>query len=571
MKKIMMLAWACLFSIAMLSAQGVEEVTLVVSGDGATKEEATHVALRSAIEQAFGCFVSANTEILNDSLVKDEIITISSGNIQKYTELAYMQMENGKSYVSLQTTVSLTKLVKYAQSKGAECEFAGATFAANVKLYELNKANSEKALQNILTVLENTDNLFDYVLKVGEPRINSKGQVGLGFGIYLYANQNTANFYRYMNTTLKAISYTEEQIQPFQNMGYRFYQHQEDEINLTFGKTSYRPHTPKIAYFYQPIFKGAYYRRKGGTDAEPGYFFYQMKDILAQKAADILLNDNIGNQYAISKEDIGIYYDDSDVAFGSFTIDCDDVINITQGIFPYTNHRTYGPSDTNCYNSLGLYRVSGCDKHSYDFLCYFNMDNAIGYRLAAFGTSLSIPKDTVGKFSNFYLTKKDGTPVPTTTIFSEDGRWAGTPPQTQTKKEVLKIKGIPVCTEKEYMFGDSISAYADVSVIFRLGEVKEGYTYIKVKPLCNEERKPSISYKVIKKYGYYDVRITYLHAKHEHWGSDMGDFRIPISVDLHQSDGNTIWSDTVYITGNIDREASIRQLREEANIVPWSR
>lgn len=54
-------------------AQDSKEVTLVVNGEGSTKEEATHVALRSAIEQAFGTFVSANTTILNDELVKDEI------------------------------------------------------------------------------------------------------------------------------------------------------------------------------------------------------------------------------------------------------------------------------------------------------------------------------------------------------------------------------------------------------------------------------------------------------------------------------------------------------------------
>ena len=57
------------------------EVTLVVTGEGATKEEATNNALRSAVEQAFGVFVSANTEILNDEIVKDEIASISSGNI----------------------------------------------------------------------------------------------------------------------------------------------------------------------------------------------------------------------------------------------------------------------------------------------------------------------------------------------------------------------------------------------------------------------------------------------------------------------------------------------------------
>ena len=97
---------------------GKQNDALVVNGDGATKEEATHAALRSAIEQAFGTFVSANTTILNDELVKDEIATVSSGNIQSFTELSSYTLPNGNMSVSLQVTVSIGKLVTYAKSKG---------------------------------------------------------------------------------------------------------------------------------------------------------------------------------------------------------------------------------------------------------------------------------------------------------------------------------------------------------------------------------------------------------------------------------------------------------------------
>lgn len=77
-----------LFSVSYISAkETTDEVTLVVSADGTTKEEATKSALRNAIEQAFGTFVSANTEILNDELVKDEIVTISNGNVKNFTEV----------------------------------------------------------------------------------------------------------------------------------------------------------------------------------------------------------------------------------------------------------------------------------------------------------------------------------------------------------------------------------------------------------------------------------------------------------------------------------------------------
>ena len=76
------------------SSLAKDEVSLIVSGDGSTKEEATKAALRSAIELAFGTFVSANTKILNDELVKDEIITVSSGNVKNYKYLSEIE-ENG--------------------------------------------------------------------------------------------------------------------------------------------------------------------------------------------------------------------------------------------------------------------------------------------------------------------------------------------------------------------------------------------------------------------------------------------------------------------------------------------
>lgn len=129
-------------------AQQTDEVTLVVSADGPTKDEATKIALRSAIEQAYGTFVSANTTILNDELVKDEIVTVTNGNIKNYEEIS-SNIVNGKTYITLKATVCISKLVSYAQSKGVETEFAGATFAMNMKMKELNKQNELKALKNL--------------------------------------------------------------------------------------------------------------------------------------------------------------------------------------------------------------------------------------------------------------------------------------------------------------------------------------------------------------------------------------------------------------------------------------
>lgn len=153
-------------------AQQTDEVTLVVSADGPTKDEATKIALRSAIEQAYGTFVSANTTILNDELVKDEIVTISSGNIKNYSEMSSNVMPDGKFFVTLKATVSISKLVSYAQSKGAETEFAGSTFGMNMKMKELNKKNEEIALKNLADqIIALYPSAFSYSLTVSEPKL----------------------------------------------------------------------------------------------------------------------------------------------------------------------------------------------------------------------------------------------------------------------------------------------------------------------------------------------------------------------------------------------------------------
>lgn len=159
-----------------------DEVALTVSADGATKEEATKIALRSAIEQAYGAFVSANTTILNDEMVKDEIVTISNGNIKSYQEVASALLPNGHTTVTLNAIVSISKLTSYAQSKGATTEFAGATFAMNVKMMELNKQNEMKALDNlILQIKEILPTAFDLELIVDEPQLYSKSNPFSGY------------------------------------------------------------------------------------------------------------------------------------------------------------------------------------------------------------------------------------------------------------------------------------------------------------------------------------------------------------------------------------------------------
>ena len=149
-----------------------DEVTLIVSDKAVDSEKATTIALRSAIEQAYGTFVSANTTILNDDLVKDEIVTISNGNIKSYNVLSKIKCEDNQVMVTIDATVCISKLVSYAKSKGASTEFAGATFAQNMKIKELNKKNELQALRNLIVMTKEMLPLaYNMKLSIAEPVI----------------------------------------------------------------------------------------------------------------------------------------------------------------------------------------------------------------------------------------------------------------------------------------------------------------------------------------------------------------------------------------------------------------
>ena len=198
-----------------------DDVSLVVSGEGPTKDEATKVALRSAIEQAFGTFVSSNTNILNDELVKDEIVTVSSGNIKSY-EYISEDNSNGKYNVVVKAVVSIGKLVSYTQSKGGQTELAGAAFVMDVKMKKLYKENEEKAIEHLMIQLrELFPRMFDYSINVmGNPQRTSKGINYVNVAVTFSSNNNYQVAHSMIWKTLSALCIkTENEVEDLRKKG----------------------------------------------------------------------------------------------------------------------------------------------------------------------------------------------------------------------------------------------------------------------------------------------------------------------------------------------------------------
>ena len=179
-------------------------ISLVTTGSGDTKDEATKNALRNALEQAYGAFVSSNSQVVNDELVRDEIVSISTGNIVSYDVLSYV--DSIPKQVTVNAVVSITRLQKYAQNKGMSAELAGNTFAMNLKMEELNKKNQDLALKHLLEQTQiMAQNLFDYEILVGNPERTPEG-VQVPIALQVIANDNTLTYYDLFHKTLSSLA-----------------------------------------------------------------------------------------------------------------------------------------------------------------------------------------------------------------------------------------------------------------------------------------------------------------------------------------------------------------------------
>ena len=217
MKKLLSLVAAMI--IAATTFAQVDEVTLTVIGTGVNEEQATLQALRSAIEQSFGTFVSANTTILNDRLVQDEIVSVSNGNVKEYQKLAVATLSNGQVSVSAKVTVSVNKLIAYAKSKGSRAEFAGQTYAANAKLMRLKAQSVSQAYKLMAQQLESiAKDMFDAEIEItGAPKRCNVEQMGNVYyfdcNVYLKSNIASTNFYNLYNKTLSELTLTKDEIE----------------------------------------------------------------------------------------------------------------------------------------------------------------------------------------------------------------------------------------------------------------------------------------------------------------------------------------------------------------------
>ncbi|MDB0042528.1 hypothetical protein N9E80_00655 [Flavobacteriaceae bacterium] len=206
-----------------LNSFSQEIIELKTTGFGGNESMAETDALRKAIEEAFGAFISSDTEIFNDELIKDEIVTVSNGNIIGFNLISKGKSDSETFFGTYKVKVSLTKLTEYAQSKGVSVEVSGGLFAADMKLKKLYKSNEEKSIRSALFVFDSyIKKGFDFNLVVESPTLNpnkktDEEEYQNNLIVEVSLNKNFIQGVNYINSVFESLTLNELEVQDYYN------------------------------------------------------------------------------------------------------------------------------------------------------------------------------------------------------------------------------------------------------------------------------------------------------------------------------------------------------------------
>ena len=112
-------------------------LSLTVEGLGVSKEDAEKDAYRNAIRQVVGAYVDAETIVANDEIIRDKVITLSSGYVEHAATKSVTQ-ENGLFKVTVDAQVKITKLLDVLKQQ-------------NVSTVEIDPSAAQDAIAKAMT------------------------------------------------------------------------------------------------------------------------------------------------------------------------------------------------------------------------------------------------------------------------------------------------------------------------------------------------------------------------------------------------------------------------------------
>ena len=231
-----------------------EDLTLNVTGIGATKSEAIQDAQRNALRTSYGEFVSTNLTVLNNQLTKNETINLVSGTIKDFVLLSESINDFAEPpiiEVLLKVTVNRGQLVSFAKAIGDDVQVQGSLFGAEIRQQEMNKKNEVIALEHLFTKAKQMSSFFDYELQVGTPqqsKLNTENYVVDNL-LILKPNKNYTNLTNTVRDTIQQISMDGKEREKFDELNVPFY-----KLDIMEIKNANCLHFISTGYVYYKLF-----------------------------------------------------------------------------------------------------------------------------------------------------------------------------------------------------------------------------------------------------------------------------------------------------------------------------
>ena len=145
------------------------DVIIISEGTGKNKSEATISALRFALAEAYGTYISSMSSIDTNDLFSDETVMITNGNIKSYKEISYNESSHT---IKLNVIVSLDKLNKYVENHGSSVSIDGSRLIVNMEIKAENRGNTDISFNHFLEKLSETAcKMYNYSLVISEPKV----------------------------------------------------------------------------------------------------------------------------------------------------------------------------------------------------------------------------------------------------------------------------------------------------------------------------------------------------------------------------------------------------------------
>jgi hypothetical protein len=160
--------------------------TVVVEGLGATEQDATDSAVRNAVQQTLGAFVDAQVQVENDKLIRDVVISHSSGFVEKIT-IVSSEPQQGLIRVRLSVVVRRTRIYEAVKGAGITVtEVDGQSLGAKLDTQEAKATSAAKLLDEALQPLLGVDTMEPTV--IGNPELIDREKGTLRFTVALRHN-----------------------------------------------------------------------------------------------------------------------------------------------------------------------------------------------------------------------------------------------------------------------------------------------------------------------------------------------------------------------------------------------